>query len=71
MQCQIEKVDIILLPTLPLDEASIAGIIDILKEYIKRLEIENVSITNKLLIFKEDFLTIHNIPRVIYWCQEE
>lgn len=66
MQCQIEKADIISLLTLPLDKALIAGTIDILKAYLKRLGIKNVAITNKLLIFKGDFLTMHNLTRTIY-----
>ena len=71
MQCQIEKVDIISLSTLSLDETLIAGTIDILKEYLKRLGIENAAITNKLLIFKRDFLTVRNVTKVIYQHQEE
>ncbi len=49
----------------------IAGCIDILKEYLKRLGIEDVAIFNKLLIFKGDFLTVRNVTRAIYQCQEE
>ncbi|MCJ1346581.1 hypothetical protein MMC31_004799 [Peltigera leucophlebia] len=71
VQCQIEKADIIPLPTLPLDESSIAGTIEILKEYLKRLGIEDVAIINKLLIFKGDFLTVRNVTRAIFRRQEE
>ncbi len=71
VQCRIEKADIIPLSTLLLDKASIAGCIDILKKYLKRLGIEDVAILNKLLIFKNDFLTVCNITRAIYRRQEE
>ncbi len=71
VQCRIKKVDIIPLPTLPLDETSIAGCIDILKEYLKRLEIKDIAILNKLLIFKGDFLIVRNVTRAIYRRQEE
>ena len=71
VQCQIKKADIISLPTLSLNEISIAGMIDILKKYLKRLGIENIAITNKLFIFKGDFLTVHNVTRAIYQRQEK
>ena len=54
------------LPTLALDQASIAGCIGILIEYLKRLGIEDVAIINKQLIFKEDFLTVRNVTRAIH-----
>ncbi len=69
--CRIEKADIILLPTLLLDKALIAGYINILKEYLKRLEIEDLVILNKLFIFKSDFFTRRNVTRAIYQRQEE
>ncbi len=66
VQCRIEKADIILLPTLPLDEALIAVFIDILKEYLMKLGIEHVAILNKLLILKGNFFTVCNVTRAIY-----
>lgn len=60
------KIDIILLSTLFLNKALIAEYINILKKYLKRLGIEDIAILNKLLIFKNNFLTIHNITRLIY-----
>ena len=66
VQCQIEKKDIIFLPILPLDKTSIIKYINILKKYLKRLEIDNIAIINKLLIFKKDFFTICNVIRAIY-----
>ncbi len=71
VQYCIEKANIIPLSTLPLDETLIARCINIFKKYLKRLGIEDVAILNKLLIFKSDFLTIHNVTRTIYQCQEE
>ena len=61
-----KKIAIISLPTLFLDKTLIAGCIDILKKYLKRLEIKNITIFNKLLIFKGDFLIKYNITKVIY-----
>ncbi len=71
VQYRIEKVDIIPLPTLPLDETLIAGYINIFQEYLKRLGIEDITILNKLLIFKCDFLIMRNVIRAIYRRQEE
>ncbi len=71
VQYRIEKSDIILLSSLPLDKALIAGCIDILKKYLQRLRIEDVAILNKLLIFKGDFLTVRNVTRAIYLRQKE
>ena len=52
--------------TLSLDEASISGIIDIIKEYLKKLELDNIVVTNKSIICKRDFLMVRNITRAIY-----
>ena len=38
IQCPMEKTELLPLPTLALDKASISGTIDILKEYLKRLD---------------------------------
>lgn len=54
------------LPILPWNKALIVKIIDIFKKYLKRLEIESVAITNKLFIFKKDYLTVRNVTRAIY-----
>ncbi len=71
VQYHIEKADIIPLPNLPLDKALIARCIDSFKKYLKRLEIKDVAIFNKLLILKDDFLTVHNVTRAIDRRQEE
>lgn len=49
-----------------LDETLILRCIDIFKEYLKKFKIEDVVIINKLLIFKRDFLIVHNVTRAIY-----
>ena len=54
-----------------MDETLIARTINILKKYLKRLGIKNIAITNKLLIFKGDFLILRNVTRTIYLRQEE
>ena len=56
VQHQIEKADIIPLPTLPLDESLIVGTIEILKKYLKKLGIEDVAILISFLSLKEIFL---------------
>lgn len=66
MQSQIEKVNIILLPTLFLKKTLIVRIIDVLKNYLNRQRIKNIVIINKLLIFTKDFLNVCNITRAIY-----
>ena len=54
-----KKKDIILLSTLFLNKISITKYIDILKEYLKKHEIEEVTILNKLFIFKGNYFTIY------------
>ena len=66
IQCRIEKTDLIPLPTLPLDESSIAGTMKILQTYLARLGLEDVVVRNKRIMFKGDFLTVGNITQAIY-----
>lgn len=71
VQYYIEKVDIIFLSILPLHEVVTTRYIDIPKKYLKRLGIEDIAISIKLLILKKDFLTMCNVNRAIYWYLEE
>ena len=66
IQCLMEKTKLLLLPTLLLDEVFISGTIDILKKYLKRLELDKIAVTNKSIICKGDFLMVCNITRAIY-----
>ena len=67
IQCRMEETDLIPLPTLPLDESSISGTIDILRSYIKdTLELEDHVMQDKCIMFKGDYLTVRNIRRAIY-----
>ena len=54
-----------------LDETSISGTINIFKEYLKKLELDNITITNKNIICKRDFLMVHNITKAIYQQQDK
>ena len=62
----IKKAPIIPLLTLSLDEILITRCINIFKKYLKRLGIEDVTIINKLFIFKGDFFLVNTIIKVIY-----
>lgn len=64
------NIPFISLPILLLDKTSIVRCIDIFKKYLKKLKIKDVATINKLLIFKEDFLTMRNVTRTIYQYQE-
>ena len=67
IRCRMDLADLVPLPTLPLDESSILGTIDILKVYLKdTLELDDHVVRNKCIIFKGDFLTVRNIRRAIY-----
>lgn len=66
IQYQIKKTNIISLLILSLNKTLIVERIDILKKYLKKLEMEDIVITNKLLIFKGDFLIMCNITTIIY-----
>lgn len=67
VRCSMEKADLLPLPTLALDKSSIAGTIDILKEYLERLGLEDIMVREKRIMFKGDYLTVHNITRAIFW----
>ena len=71
VQCPIEKSELLPLPVLDLDEASISGTIEILRTYLKRLGIENCVVGGKKVMFRGDFLTVRNITRAIYQSQME
>lgn len=59
------------LSTWYLDEFLIDKYINILKEYENIFGIEDVTIIKRLLIFKKNFLTIHNVIKAIYQRQEK
>lgn len=66
IQCPIEKVNIISLPTLFSDKTLITKYIDIFKKYLQRLRIKNIVIINKLFIFKRGYFTIYFLASAIY-----
>ena len=71
IRCRNEVADILLLPTLPFNEGSIAGTIEILWEIAKRLGLSDEIVRNKIVLLKGDLLTIRNSRRAIYRWQDE
>ena len=69
VKCRVAKTKLIPLSTLPLDKFSIAGTIEIIARYLEKLDIIDVVVCNKRIMFRSDFLTVCNITRAIYqWC---
>ncbi len=66
-----EKADILPLPTLPYDKSEISETIDILRELIQRLSLDNYVFEDKIVMVKRDWLTVRNITRAIYQKAEE
>lgn len=66
-----ERADLLPLPTLAIDEASIAGTIDIMRTYAQTLGLEDVAVQDKCIMFKGDYLTVRNMRRAIYRRQRE
>lgn len=71
IQCPIEKSELLPLPVLDLDKASISGTIEILRTYLERLGIKDCVVNGKKVMFRGDFLTVRNITRAIYQSQIE
>lgn len=71
--CQMrnEASNIQLLPTLPYNEGSISGTIEVLFNIAKRLELTDDIVKNKIIILKEDLMIVKNCRRAIYWRQDE
>lgn len=61
-----QKTDLILLSILFLDKLFIFDTIEILKMYLEKLNLENVIVCKKCIMFKRDFLTGRNITQIIY-----
>ncbi len=64
--CLVRKADVILLPILSLNEASITETFDILCYLIERLGLSGI-VEDIVVIFKGDYLTIWNVSHAIYW----
>ncbi len=61
IQCIKEKVNILILPSLPYNESEISEIIDILRELIQRLNLNNYVFEDKIVMVKEDWLTVRTL----------
>lgn len=66
MQCAKDKANILLLPTLPYNESEISETINILRELIQYLDLDDYVFEDKVGVAKRDWLTIRNITRAIY-----
>ena len=66
----MRKADGIPLSILPLNEASIAETVYILRWLTKRLGLKDV-VEDKIISIKRDFLTVRNITRAIYRKQDK
>ncbi len=62
----VRKADVIPLPILPLNEASIAKTVDILRCLVGRLRLSYI-VEDIVVPIKGDYLTVRNVTRVIYW----
>ncbi len=70
IRCSVRKADVILLPILPLNKASIAETVDILRCLVERLELSGI-VEDTIVPIKGDYLTVRNVTRAIYWKQNE
>ena len=66
----IKKANVILLPILPLNKATILKTINILRFLNERRSLESV-IEDKIVPIKRDFLTIRNVTWALYCKQDE
>ena len=66
IRCRIEVIDILSLPTLPYNDGSIAGTIEILREITERLGLSDKIVRDKVILLKSDLLTVRNCRRAIY-----
>lgn len=53
------------LPTLLLDELSIAGTIDIMETHLRRLGLEEVAVRDKKIMFRGYYLTARHVTKAI------
>lgn len=61
IQCVKKKADILLLSILPYDESKISETINILRELIQHLNLNDYVLEDKIVIIKKDWLTVQNI----------
>lgn len=66
----LKKTTIYTLPTLPLDEAKVTETIEIIKAFMKELDIQLVTMKDLVVMFKGDYLTIRNVCLAMYQRQD-
>ena len=70
IKCAIRKANVMFLPILPLNEATISETIDILHSLVKRLGLKSM-VEDKILPIKGDFLIIKNVIQALYCKQDK
>lgn len=71
IQYTVEKVDIFTLSILFYNEAHIRHTIDILYKLTYQLKLDSHISIGKKMIFKDNWLTIHNIIKTIFYDQKK
>lgn len=71
IKCRPDTADVLPLPTLANNEATISGTIDIVQELAERLELTDEVVRDKLILLKGDLMTIRNYRRAIFRRQTE
>lgn len=66
----VQKTEIYTLPTLELDEAKITDTIEIIKEFMKELDVKLESLNDSILMFKGDYLTVRNVGLAMFQRQD-
>ncbi len=71
IKCNPDTADIFSLPTLVVNEATISRTLDIIQELVKRLELTDKVVRDKLILIKRDLMTIRNCRHAIFRRQDE
>ncbi len=54
------------LPTLAFNEGTIMGTIDVLQTFAKQLDFSEEMVCNKVIMMRDDLLTIRNVTQTIF-----
>lgn len=71
IRCNLEKADLLTLPTLAYNKGTISGTIDIIQELAERLELTNEVVRDKIIFIKGNLMTVQNCCRAIYRQKDE
>lgn len=70
-KCPLQRADILPLPTLAKNEASVAETIEILQEYMETLGVAPAQLDNVSVMINGDLMTVQNINRAVHRRQDE